>query len=92
MRSDLLKVNFFAQANFLTEHFLPRNWLEMPYKHVKILRFFKNCAIFFKLPVFPILCSTVHLLRRFLKILRRRASARLRILKALIEITFKAVV
>ena len=27
---DLLKVNFLAQANFLTENFAQRNWLKMP--------------------------------------------------------------
>ena len=35
------------------------------------------------MPVFPILQSKVHILRRFLKILRRRAFARLQLLEAL---------
>ena len=44
---------------------------------VKLCNFLSNYAIFFQMPVFLIFCSNVHILRRFLKILRRCASARL---------------
>ena len=39
--------------------------------------------LFLKMPVFPISRSKVHILRRILNILRRRASARLQLLEAL---------
>ena len=57
----------------------------MPYKkHVKIEKMLSKCAnFFFEMPVFPILRPKVHILRKFLKILRRCASARLQLLEAL---------
>ena len=67
--TDLLKVNFFAQPNFITEHFAQRNWPKMPLKRVML--------------VFPVLHSKLGILSRFLKKLSRRASSRPQLLEAL---------
>ena len=46
-------------------------------------KFVKLCKNHKKVLVFPVLRSKVHILRRFSKKLRRRASARLQLLEAL---------
>ena len=80
------KVNFFAQANFLTDKFCAE---ELAKNAIKFFQNFKNFVKFEEeknlMPVFPILRSKVHIWRRFLKILRRRASACLQFLEGLLK-------
>ena len=66
---------FFAEANLLTENFEQRNWLNMPKNTCKNLKNFVKLCHFFFTSLFPIVRSKVQILYRFLKILRRHASA-----------------
>ena len=47
LNTDLIKVNLFLLANFLTENFVQRSWLKMSKEHVKFLIILSNCANYF---------------------------------------------
>ena len=42
--ADLLKANFFAQPNFLTDNFVQRNGPKMQCKYIKFCRILSYCA------------------------------------------------